>query len=73
MEGGRLMMDDGRGICFVLPSRQSLGDGVLIPRDFILGPRDFIPGLHAPLYGVFQTLFVHNKKRRCDFATSPKY
>ncbi|MBR6597445.1 MAG: hypothetical protein IKK68_05785, partial [Paludibacteraceae bacterium] len=46
-------MEVGTQYDFVLPSRQSLGVGSLIPRDFI-------PGLHAPLYGVFQTLLSDN-------------
>ena len=33
----RGMMDDGRGICFVLPSRQSVGVVAPIPRDFVPG------------------------------------
>ena len=47
------MMDDVRGICFVLPSRQSLGVGTLIPRDFI-------PGYLRSARGVFQTLLSNS-------------
>ena len=49
----RWKVEDVRGICFVLPSRQSLGVGSLIPRDVILGyPRS--------TRGVFQTLLSNN-------------
>ena len=53
IDGGGLMMDDVRGICFVLPSRQSLGVGTLIPRDFI-------PGYLRSARGVFQTLLSNS-------------
>ena len=58
VEGGGLMMDDVRGICFVLPSRQSLGVGTLIPRDFILDPGTSSRVTYAPL--------VASSRRSCQ-------
>ena len=46
-------MEVGTQYDFVLPSRQSLGVGTIIPRDFI-------PGYLRSAHGVFQTLLSNN-------------
>ena len=53
-------MEVGSQYDFVLPSRQSLGVGSLIPLDFIPEPWTSSRVSYAPLYGVFQTLLSDN-------------
>ena len=56
-------MVDGGGCkryCFVLSSRQSVGVGFLIPRDFIPYPETSSRVTVASLYGVFQTLLSNS-------------